>query len=231
MIVHCHFAQDAVVQAYWLSRRLKDKIAVIPHGSYTATYENSMDRRQARQYFAFGEQDTVFLFLGQIRPYKGVFHLVSAFQKLDRPQARLVIAGMPMNEEIAKELNRHVRADKRIQARLAFIADDEIQFYVNAADVVTLPYQEVLTSGGVLLAMSFGKAVIAPRLGCIPEVLDNGGAFLYDPRREDGLLHAMRQALNADLAAMGRHNLERARQCSWDEIAQKTYAVYGRCLV
>lgn len=231
VIVHCRFAEQALVQSYLPPRNSQNRVTIIPHGSYIATYENSITRENARQYFGFAQQHTVFLFLGQIRPYKGIFHLIAAFQELDNARARLVIAGKPMDDAIADEVELCRGEDRRIQARLAFIPDGEIQAYMNAADVVTLPYQDVLNSGGVLLAMSFGKAVIAPRLGCIPEVLDDLGALLYEPDSENGLLHALCKALDADLAAMGRHNLERARQFAWQEIAEKTYQVYRRCLV
>jgi beta-1,4-mannosyltransferase len=231
MIVHCGFAKQALVQTSWWPRNFEDRITIIPHGSYIATYDNSMNREKARQYFGFAEQNTVFLFLGQIRPYKGILQLMGAFRELDDARARLLIAGKPMDDAIANKVEAYRGEDTRIQARLAFIPDREIQAYMNAADVVTLPYQHVLTSGGVLLAMSFGKAVIAPRLGCIPEALNDLGALLYEPDLENGLLHALRQALHADLAAMGRHNFELARQFAWQDIAEKTYEIYLSCLV
>lgn len=230
MIVHCRFAEEAVIQTYSLPRKFKYKIAIIPHGNFIVTYENSINRKQARDCFGFKEQEIVFLFCGQIRPYKGVFELVAAFQEMNHRRAHLLIAGTPLNEMIQAQLEDICKANHHIHMRLGFIPEDEIQIYMNAADVVVLPFQDVLTSSSVLLAMSFAKAVIAPRLGCIAEVLDNQGAFLYDPDHEDGLLRAMRQALNADLAAIGRHNYERAKQFDWDEIARKTYEVYQRCL-
>jgi len=93
-----------------------------------------------------------------------------------------------------------------------------------------LPFQKVLTSSTVMLALSFGKPVIAPRLGCIPYVLEGTDNLLYDPTAESGLLHAMQQALQMDLEQVGRGNLQRAAQFDWDTIAQKTRNVYERCL-
>jgi len=58
---------------------------------------------------------------------------------------------------------------------------------MNACDVVVFPYQEILTSGAVILAMSFGRACVAPRLGCIQDVLDDKGAFIYEPSNKAGL--------------------------------------------
>ncbi len=78
--------------------------------------------------------------------------------------------------------------------------------------------------------MSHGKPVIAPRLGCIPEVLGEEGGFLFDPRDGDGLGHApYRGALatpRADLHAMGALNRSVCDGLDWDGIARQLVAVY-----
>lgn len=229
LIVHCSFAQEAVIQTYRLPDRLKSKISVIPHGHYIDSYENQITQEQARTKLGLGKEDIAFLYFGQIRPYKGVPQLIDAFQKLKSLRARLLIVGKPVNEAIRAELMARSQSDDRIRAFLKFVPDEEVQLYMNAADVMVLPYQDILTSGGALLAMSFGKAVIIPNIGCVPEVLDSQGGFLYDPNEGKGLLKAMERALEADLAAMGQHNFDRAKDLDWDGIAQKTVEVYRRC--
>ncbi len=100
---------------------------------------------------------------------------------------------------------------------------------MNAADVVVLPYRDILTSGNALLAMSFGRPVIIPRLGCVMELLDDRGAFLYDSGDPGALEAAMRHALDADLAAMGAHNYRLATAYDWQGIAGQTDRVYREC--
>ena len=79
---------------------------------------------------------------------------------------------------------------------------------MNACDVVVFPYRDTLTSGAVVLAMSFARACIAPRRGCLAALLDRAGGFLYDPDRS----RWPRQRLAAghrsrdQLPEMGRHN-------------------------
>jgi glycosyltransferase involved in cell wall biosynthesis len=130
---------------------------------------------------------------------------------------------------IGMELMERCRTDSRISLFSKFIPDEDVQLYMNASSVVVLPYQDILNSGTALLAMSFAKAVIIPRLGCVPEVLSSQGGFLYDPGEENGLLRAMQQALVADLAAIGQHNYHRAKHFDWNVIARQTYEVYRRC--
>ena len=109
-----------------------------------------------------------------------------------------------------------------------FIPDDQIQVYMNASDAVILPYRDILTSGAAILAMSFGRACIAPRLGCINDILDEHGAFLYDPDATDGLVRALKSAVASgrDLSRMGAYNRYLAKQWDWERIAQRTLDVY-----
>ena len=178
------------------------------------------------------QTDINFLFLGEIRYYKGVLELIDAFQKLDSKNANLTIAGRPKNDTIVKQIKEKISgSENTIKLIPEFIPDDEMQLYINSADVMVFPYQDILTSGGIIMAMSFGKAIIAPYLGCISDTLDSSGSFLYGPSDKDGLLKAMRECVNSKskMEAMGRHNFDLAKRLNWESIAKSTYKVYERC--
>jgi glycosyltransferase involved in cell wall biosynthesis len=227
IIVHTPSAKGEVINKFGVKSPL---ITVIPHGSYINCYENQMDKAKARNRLGISMEDLVFLYFGRIRPYKGVPGLIDAFKKLNHLQARLLIVGEPMNNNISDELLKRCEGDRRIITIFRFIPDDELQVYMNTADVVVLPYRDILTSGAVILAMSFGMPIIAPAIGGIPDILDSEGSFLYYPSEEDGLIEAMRKALASELRKMGEHNFELAKKLSWNEIAKKTYDVYKDCL-
>lgn len=228
IIVHSPSAKNEVMSTYGITA--DSRVAVIPHGNFIHSYENVIGKTQARKQLQLHIEDIVFLYFGLIRPYKGVTELVEVFKKLDAPRAKLLIAGRPYNDEIAKDILKRCDKNENIKTVFEFIPDNEIQVYMNTADVIVLPYQHILTSGAVILAISFGKPVIAPAIGCIPDIIDNEGGFLYNPLDKDGLLEALRHALNANLVNMGSHNLEVAKQLSWDEIARRTCEVYQECL-
>lgn len=207
------------------------KVEVIPEGSYIEAYPNEVDRKHSRKKLGIKSKEFVFLYFGQIRPYKGVPELINAFKKLNSSQTKLLILGKPYNNEIADYILEKCNKSVNIQTVFKFISDNEIQIYMNAADVVVLPYREILTAGAVILAMSFSKPVIAPAIGCIPDVLDVRGSFLYNPLAKDSLLRVMQCALDKnDLTKMGKHNFELAKQLKWNKIAKRTYDVYKRCL-
>ena len=122
------------------------------------------------------------------------------------------------------------KAFENIKLQLEFIPDDDIQIYFNASDIVVFSFQKILGSAGILLAMSFGKPIIAPRLGCIIDILDEKGAFLYNPIENKSLLMALRKAMeNKDkLEEMGKYNLNLARLFEWKKIGTETKKVYEK---
>jgi len=228
IIVHCQFAKNEVGKVYGITD--SSKLRVIPHGNYINNYKNTIDRAEDRSKLKITGKEVVFLYFGLIRSYKGLPELIEAFKRLSAPQTKLLMAGRPYNNEIAEDILKSCNKNENIKTFFKFIPDDEIQIYMNAADVVVLPYRDVLTSGSIMLAMSFGKPVIAPAIGCMPDVLDSEGNILYDPSDDEGLLKAMRCALNADLGKMGKHNFKLAEQLSWGDIGKCTYEVYQECL-
>lgn len=227
MITHCSKAREQAANLYRV--KYDDKISVIPHGHYIDYYENRVGKDCAKKRLGFNAKNIVFLFFGQIRPYKGILNLMEAFQMLKSSEARLLIVGGITDSQMKKEIKCLCASDNRIQLVDRFVPNEEVQVYLNAADIVVLPYRKALTSGCALLAMSFGKPVIAPEIGCLPEVLAPANNLLYDPKTNDGLYNAISKALVADLGKIGKQNLEQAKRYSWAKIAKKTYSIYREC--
>ena len=229
IIVHGKSAKQ-IVESRW-DQRACIPVHVIPHGNYIGSYKNEIGAEPARAHFGFGDSDLVFLFLGKIRPYKGVVGMVNAFRFHAEPSARLIITGAPMNQEICNEVAHAIEGDPRIRFLPGHVADDDIQLYMNACDVVVLPYRRILTSGAAVLAMSFGKPCIAPRTGCVTDMLEEKGAIFFDPTVSGDLERALRKAIDFRhrLGEMGLYNLRRAAMWDWESIGRSTAAVYKQC--
>jgi glycosyltransferase involved in cell wall biosynthesis len=232
VVVHCERATDTLVDTFALPERVREKVTVIPHGHFVDDYPNEVSRTAARAHLEVGQEETVYLFFGWIRRYKNVPLLIETFAELDAEAATLLVAGNPRTEALERAVREAARGVDGVRTRLEFVPDEEVQYYMNAADAVVLPFrtgrQTLLTSGSALLAMSFGRALIAPRLGCIGDVLDEDGGFCYAESDRAALRTAMREALEADLASMGEHNYRTVRQFEWGPIVDRTLAVYLR---
>jgi len=209
-----------------------NKVRISPHGNYFGVYPDFVTRETARETLGLAPDDDVILFAGQVRPYKGVGRLVTAFRKIlkERPKARLVIAGA-MHHKVLRKLRPALsRAERsRILATDRFLDEPELQLFFRAADLAVFPYSRILTSGSLVLALSFGLPTIVPRVGMTGEVLEGTDAgILYDPEADGALLAAMRALLarkdDGTIGAMSEAALNRAREQEWPDLSETLYA-------
>jgi beta-1,4-mannosyltransferase len=229
IIAHCQTTKNAIVRDLKLDNLHKG--FVVPHGNYINAYKNDYDQTQARQLLGIPQKHVVFLLFGNIYRSKGTLEAIEAFKHLPKSNASLLIAGFPVEDDIEEVIRHQIESRDNILFTPKPIDDDDVQIYMNACDCFMVPYKVFTTSGVTLLGMSFGKACIAPRIGYFSDVLDESGAFLYDPEDKDGLLHAMKLALErqAALTEMGQSNLEKAQQWSWEYVGAETARVYRWC--
>ena len=77
--------------------------------------------------------------------------------------------------EKGEALLQAVDLEPEVQARVThvnrFIDEMELQLFFRAADVAAFPYRSILTSGSLLMALSFGVPVVIPEFGMTREHL------------------------------------------------------------
>lgn len=222
--VHVHDAGVAAQLASLYERRRG--VYVVPHGNYIGAYPVSSTREEARQRLGLLPHHKVFLFLGQIRPYKGVEQLVAAFRQLEGDEYALIVAGNPQDARYAARIEAAAQGDSRIHLRLGYVPDDELHRYLLAADVDVLPYREVTTSGAALLAFSFGLPIVAPNIGCFSGLVEGNRGVLYNPDSPHGLADALARAASLDRDAARRETLAYAESLGWDRLAREHLAAY-----
>ncbi|WP_172381475.1 glycogen synthase [Streptomyces sp. MNP-20] len=180
------------------------------------------------------------LFVGRITRQKGVPHLLRAARQLE-PGVQLVLcAGAPDTPEIDREFRTLFEELSRARDGVHWIPrmlprPEVVQLLSHAAVFVCPSVYEPL---GIvnLEAMACGTAVVASRVGGIPEVVADGTTGLlvpYDRHDEERFEHDLGLLLNhlsADprrAAAMGAAGRYRARrEFGWDAVARRTVEVY-----
>ena len=202
-------------------------VSVIPHGNYIGAYSNTVDRHEARRRLEVPNDAFAILFFGLIRPYKGLEELLPAFAQVADPDARLLIAGQSRPRDYAGQLASNA-GDSRVRWHPQFVPPADVQVWMNAADVVALPYRRITTSGAAMLAWSFGKPVIAPSLPAFVELMDKAPflGVLYDPTDPTALRDALQQARNIDSEARHDQIIDWANQFNWQAIGQRFAGLY-----
>jgi glycosyltransferase involved in cell wall biosynthesis len=105
----------------------------------------------------------------------------------------LLLGGICSNNKIRNLIDKN-KNNKNIRMSDNYIPDNQVQYYFNAADIVVFPFKNITMSSSVILALSFKKPIIIPRLGCLGELPEDIGIF-YDSKEKNELYLAMKKAL------------------------------------
>ncbi|WP_200305462.1 glycogen synthase [Streptomyces adelaidensis] len=180
------------------------------------------------------------LFVGRITRQKGVPHLLRAVRDIDPAVQVVLCAGAPDTPEIDQEFRDLFAELSRVREGLFWIPQmlprpDVIQLLTHATVFACPSVYEPL---GIvnLEAMACGTAVVASRVGGIPEVVEDGVTGLLVSTEDDfeGRLTRALDSVLADpatAARMGEAGRERAvREFGWDAVARRTVHVYEEVL-
>ncbi|HRQ23123.1 MAG TPA: glycosyltransferase family 4 protein [Anaerolineales bacterium] len=215
----------------------KDNVAVvIPHGNseWMLGLQSPSQELNLRGRYGLPVDTSVVLFFGLLSPSKGVEDLIEAFALVVKTtNARLVVAGYPTKFINAASLKAQVNRlgiSGKVVLDLRYIPLNELGALMELAAVVVYPYHSSTQSGALQVAYTFGKPVIATRVGGLPEVVEDGKSGFLVPTRSPGELAQKIAILVGDRAladAMGKY----ARTLSltrfnWDSIARKMLSVY-----
>ena len=170
------------------------------------------------------------IFVGRITHQKGLEHLLDAAPSID-PGAQLVLcAGAPDTPEIGERVRSRIPQLERTIWIEEMLPKPEVIQLLTHATVFVCP--SVYEPMGIvnLEAMACETAVVASRVGGIPEVVAEGETgFLVEPGNAADLASRVNELLgDAELAArFGKAGRKRAvEHFSWRAIAERTADLY-----
>lgn len=208
-----------VLRSTW---RDAPQVHVIPHGDEGVFAQTEVP--------PVGSTGPVALAFGTVTAYKGIDDLLAVWPAVrdQVPDARLVLAGSIGADVDAQALRDQVESTPGVELHAGYVELSEVAGYFGRARVVVLPYKRSSQSGVAHLAHTFGRPVIATRVGDIPAVVvDDVTGLLVDPGDAQGLTDAVIRALNSadDAARWGQAGADAlASGASWDEVADRVEA-------
>jgi teichuronic acid biosynthesis glycosyltransferase TuaC len=201
----------------------EDKIKVIYNGVDEQVFK-IMDRSVERARLGFTESDERILFVGNLKPVKGLNYLIEAMRQLvvKRKTVHLHIIGYGVLEQSL----RRMAAQAGLQKHVHFEGEkspDEIARWMNACDLLCLPSLNEGVPNVVLESFACGLPAVASNVGGIPEVVtDEIAGILVEPCEPVRLFEAIDTALGrrwvaADVARF-------ANRYSWETNATDVYS-------
>jgi D-inositol-3-phosphate glycosyltransferase len=218
-------------------------VTVIRHPINDVFPDTDLSPAEAKKLLGIGNDERTILFLGRLRPYKGIENLLAAFQPLLGGQLnyRLVVAGAPNkgDEGYVDELRRVAHRELsqgQVLLRAEFIPDEEMELYLKAADVLVLPYKDIFQSGVLFLAYAFGLPVVATDVGSFrEEIIEGKTGFICRPDDPADLTATLKKYFSSDLyrdlsTRRGEIKEYANRVHSWSAVAELTRNAYSGML-
>lgn len=135
------------------------------------------------------------LYIGNMRDLKGPDLFIEAFLRAERligrPLTGLMVGNGPQRDDYAKRISM-LGLGNRLRMRPAMPARDAFAF----SDIVIVPSRNESLPYIVLEALAAGKAVIASRVGGIPEIFGAESEALVPPGDAEGFASALVRALS-----------------------------------
>ena len=238
IFVHTQKMKDELIGEFDVQEQ---RVTVIRHPINDAFPDTRLTSAEAKRRFGLQNSDKAILCFGRIKPYKGIEHLLAAFQKLakDDQNYRLIVAGEVQkgNEEYLNQIKRIVPSELeggQVILKTQFIPDEDMEMYLKAADLMVLPYNEIFQSGVLFLAYSFGLPVVATDVGSFKEeIVEGTTGFLCRPADSTDLARVIKNYFGSDLY----NNLGQTRKeiknhanihHSWSAVAELTRNAYAK---
>ena len=223
LVVHSTWDRDRMSASLGIS---PVRFRVIPHGPYPildTVPGEAIGPPRARSLRERSELTV--LFFGTIRPYKGLEHLIGAFEQLRRDWAlpwKLVVVGETWEGwTLPLELIERSPYRDDIEMVNRYVTDQEAAGYFQRADVVALPYLRSSASGPLAIAQACGLPVVVTAVGGLVEATaDYTGAVLVRPGSPDDLARGL-------LAAADLRGRMHAVPVTWQAVAQSYADIFA----
>ena len=173
--------------------QFRRKRSIIPHGHWIDRYGPLVDKIEARKQLGISPNSFVYLVFGQCKPYKNIRLLVDVFRRAAEVDDQLIIVGRFSDSAFLSTIQEASAGAQNIQLRSEFIPDEDVATYFGASDIMCMPYQEILTSGTAVLALSYGRPVLSIDRGFLHDVVSGDLGVLVPPGDIEALEQAMQE--------------------------------------
>ena len=173
-----------------------NKTSVIPCG-FSKSEFYPMDTNMCREKLSLNPDKKYILYIGNLEYIKGVDILIKAFNELCilDPRLELLIIGDGAERKALEKQVHEYSIDKRIRF-LGRRKHTEIPLFINASDVVAIPSRNEGRPVIVFESLACGTAVVASRVGGIPETIVNDTlGILVDAENTVALANGIKKAL------------------------------------
>lgn len=224
-------------------RRLRRKLRSLPHPGYGGTLPPLIPKSQARKQLDFPvKAGYTFLCLAAQHNERELIQLIEAFRKAvqtekgtpdaDLPM-QLLLVGTPCDKTTSRPIFKLAALTPMLHLHRANPDQDELSLYLSAADALVLPHFAISTAGMLetaMLALSYGRVVVAPNLPRFCGMLPPRASVLYDPASRESLSRALLDSRQRTYNLLERDKEALDAASGWSQYAGRLVKVYKEVL-
>lgn len=224
IIVHTEAGKTFVRERFGRSK----EVSVVPHVNYVNFHGRRFDvpDSELMKQLALQSSDKIFMSLGSIRPYKNYEALIDIFNEFST-DTKLIIAGKSFTDEYLSELKARVKTGNVLFYTQSILGDDLPKFF-SIARCSVYAFREVLTSGSVILSLSYAVPAIVPDAGDLHYVISDGvnGFHHHNAEELKKIIKRIADMSPNDLHSLQIKTFNDILRYNCDDIARQTLAVY-----
>ena len=207
-------------------------VAVIPNGIDLESYEDLPTKAAIRDRLGLNSADSIILFVGTLRPVKGLKYLIQAMNIVRQKDTnvRLILVGDGVGRQSLERFVKELDLGDRVTF-VGKVPNEKVPEYMSASDVFVLPSLSEGFPVTILEAMASGLPIVATRVRGLPEIVKDGeSGFLVEPRNPEQLADRVLTLLkNEDSRQrMIMNNRNKVQQYSWENTVGQLEAIYRR---
>jgi glycosyltransferase involved in cell wall biosynthesis len=203
-------------------------VHIIPNGIDLARYEN-LSRNMSRIKLGIANNEKIIVFVGRIRPVKGVPYLIEAMSLIRRKNksCRLMLVGYGDEENINALIKKYDLTD--CVSFVGKVSNEDVPGYLIASDVFVLPSLYEGFGIVILEAMAAGLPVISTNVGGPPDIIKDGvNGYLVGTKNSEQIADSVIRLLDDDRLRekMSESNITEVKKYGWESVAKQVESLF-----
>jgi hypothetical protein len=214
--------------------------AVIPNGVEVERFGRRISKEEARKKFLLGSDARIIVFVGNLRPVKGVAYLIQALaliRERDPNIVLLVVGGVVAGEEEGEGTRLNALVEElNLKENVIFVGsvpNQAVPEYLAASDIFVSPSLSEGFPVSFLEAMAASLPIVATNVTGISSIVkEEVNAFLVEPRNAAEIADKVTTLLDDPELRhrMSENNRVLVQKYAWESVAKDLEPIYLRCL-
>lgn len=187
-----------------------------------------VSKTTSREKLGIDPNQKLLLFFGFIRKYKGLDLLFEAMAdpRIRNAGIRLMVAGEFYEDEAPyREQINKLGIEDLLILKTDFIPDQEVKYYLSAADAVVQPYKSATQSGVTPLAYHFEVPMIVTRVGGLPDLVPHNRVGLVCEPEPESIADSILEFFETGREHFLPHLREEKKKYSWEKMVESIFTL------